>query len=616
MCMLGLARRAHQSVLDLQDRLSELGSGLLVAQGLPEEVLPRLCTSLGAAAVYAQKETCLEETQVERRVRAALAQCPSNPQGATPSSNPALTRPRPPSRTGASAPSAANAAQSAADRALSGSRPMTSSSPSALTSSPRPSPSAAAAAAPPAASPALHLVWGATMYHRDDLPYARVADTPDVFTQFRKAVESRSSVRRCYELAQGQVKPLPGGGVAAHAAALGAPGQPTREELLGWCGALAGGGEGGLDNNDTDAEAEAAREKGVLRFVGGESAALARLKHYFWESDCVQHYKETRNGMLGADYSTKFSPWLAHGCLSPRFVYAEIKRYERDRVANDSTYWVLFELLWRDYFRFVCEKYGNRVFLLGGPRGVTDIPWKRDAQLFAAWCEGRTGYPLVDANMRELRATGFMSNRGRQIVCSFLTRDLGLDWRMGAEWFEAYLLDYDPCSNYGNWTYGAGVGNDPREDRYFSLSKQGQNYDADGAYVSHWCPELASVPMPLRHFPGTLTPAEQEQYGVQLGVTYPRPIAPLKHGGERPAWVSKPGGPGMGAGRGGGASRINRSGMGVGKVGGRGMGRGGGRDRVRGTSIASQAAAEAALSGLDKGQTTLVGLWGKRPTVP
>ncbi|GKV37810.1 hypothetical protein SLEP1_g45789 [Rubroshorea leprosula] len=111
-------------------------------------------------------------------------------------------------------------------------------------------------------------------------------------------------------------------------------------------------------------------------------------------------------------------------------------------------------------------------------------------------------YPLIDANMKELSTTGFMSNRGRQIVCSFLVRDMGIDWRMGAEWFETCLLDYDPCSNYGNWTYGAGVGNDPREDRYFSIPKQAQTYDPEGEFVAYWLPQLQTLPKEKRNFPG------------------------------------------------------------------------------------------------------------------
>lgn len=125
--------------------------------------------------------------------------------------------------------------------------------------------------------------------------------------------------------------------------------------------------------------------------------------------------------------------------------------------------------------------------------------------------------------MKELAKTGFMSNRGRQIVCSFLTRDMGLDWRLGGEWFETCLIDYDPCSNYGNWTYGAGVGNDPREDRYFSIPKQAQNYDPDGDYVAHWIPELSKLPKSARHNPKD---------------AYLAPVVPLLHGrfgeGSRP----------------------------------------------------------------------------------
>ncbi|KAF6156842.1 hypothetical protein GIB67_002759 [Kingdonia uniflora] len=240
-----------------------------------------------------------------------------------------------------------------------------------------------------------------------------------------------------------------------------------------------------------------------MRFFGGESAALARVNEYFWKKDLIRIYKEIRNGMLGPDYSTKFSPWLAFGCLSPRFVHEEVKRYEKEKLANDSTYWVLFEMIWRDYFRFLTIKYGNSIFQIGGPRKV-ESKWSQDRALFESWRDGCTGYPLIDANMKELSTTGFMSNRGRQIVCSFLVRDMGIDWRMGAEWFETCLLDYDPCSNYGNWTYGAGVGNDPREDRYFSIPKQAKNYDPEGEYVAYWLPELQKLPKDKRNFPGNL----------------------------------------------------------------------------------------------------------------
>ncbi|KAG6509198.1 hypothetical protein ZIOFF_034589 [Zingiber officinale] len=253
-------------------------------------------------------------------------------------------------------------------------------------------------------------------------------------------------------------------------------------------------------------------EQGMC-FHGGENAALGRIFDlvsniidrlfifYAWMNDQLKDYKETRNGMLGPDYSTKFSPWLASGSISPRYIHEEVRRYEKQRLANESTYWVLFELIWRDYFRFLSIKYGNSIFHLGGPRNVVSN-WSKDKLMFESWRDGYTGYPLIDANMKELFTTGFMSNRGRQIVCSFLVRDMGIDWRMGAEWFESCLLDYDPASNYGNWTYGAGVGNDPREDRYFSIPKQAKTYDPEGEYVAYWLPELQKLPKERRNFPG------------------------------------------------------------------------------------------------------------------
>jgi deoxyribodipyrimidine photo-lyase len=264
-------------------------------------------------------------------------------------------------------------------------------------------------------------------------------------------------------------------------------------------------------------------ERRVIKFIGGESAGIARLSEYIWEEDCLQVYKKTRNGMLGANYSSKFSPWLARGCLSPRYIYDEVQAYEEARVKNDSTYWLIFELMWRDYFRLVCLKYGNAIFKPTGLQGV-EIPWKQDWERFNLWKEGKTGYPLVDANMREIRNTGFMSNRGRQNVASFLTKNLAIDWRIGAEWFESLLIDYDVCSNWGNWNYTAGVGNDAREFRYFNIPKQSKTYDSKGDYLRHWLPELRNIPGDLVHEPWKLSQDEQKKYGIILGVDYPRPV--------------------------------------------------------------------------------------------
>ncbi|XP_050127503.1 cryptochrome DASH, chloroplastic/mitochondrial [Malus sylvestris] len=411
-----------ECLADLKKNLMKRGLNLLIQHGKPEEILPDLAKAFGAHTVYAQKETCSEELNVERLVSKGLQRV------ALPSSS------------------------------------VESSKPGSVN------------------NPKLQLIWGTTMYHIDDLPFD-TSSLPDVYTQFRKSVEAKCTVRGCIKIP----------------ASLGPP--PSVED---W-GCVPSLDQFGLQSSIVS--------KG-MKFVGGESAALGRVHEYFWKKDLVKIYKHTRNGMLGPDYSTKFSPWLASGSLSPRFIYEEVKRYEKEREANDSTYWVLFELIWRDYFRFLSAKCGNSLFHLGGPRKV-EHRWSQEKTLFESWRDGHTGYPLIDANMKELSTTGFMSNRGRQIVCSFLVRDMGIDWRMGAEWFETCLLDYDPCSNYGNWTYGAGVGNDPREDRYFSIPKQAQNYDPDGEYVAYWLPQLRSLPKDRRNFPG---------------MAYIKPVVPLKFG--------------------------------------------------------------------------------------
>ncbi|MEL6987081.1 MAG: DASH family cryptochrome, partial [Bacteroidota bacterium] len=261
-----------------------------------------------------------------------------------------------------------------------------------------------------------------------------------------------------------------------------------------------------------------------MQFAGGETNGIERLNHYIWETKKVKDYKQTRNELIGADYSTKFSPWLAQGCLSPKLIYHEVKKYEQEFSANDSTYWVFFELLWRDFFRLIGKKYENKIFQKGGIINRINLDATEDDKLFEAWSQGNTGVPFIDANMRELNRTGFMSNRGRQNVASFLIHQLGLNWQMGAYYFESLLLDYDPCSNYGNWNYLAGVGTDPREDRVFNTLSQAKRYDPHGTYVKHWIPELANLPDHLIHQPHLMSEVEQLQYQVKLGEDYPKPF--------------------------------------------------------------------------------------------
>jgi deoxyribodipyrimidine photo-lyase len=349
---------------------------------------------------------------------------------------------------------------------------------------------------------------GKMLYHTQDLP-APVQHTPDVFSQFRKDNENLTPIRA----------PL-----------------PTPTQLPRFVAKLEAGELPHL--SDFGHEAVATHPLAALPFEGGETAGLKRLQHYLWGSEAVTTYKETRNGLLGADYSSKLSPWLALGCLSPKKVYAELRRFEVERVKNESTYWLFFELLWRDFFRLMGKKHGNNLFKKGGPQRKNMRHLSNNRASFEQWASGTTGVPFIDANMRELNATGWMSNRGRQNVASFLVRDLKVNWQMGAEYFESLLLDYDPCSNWGNWNYVAGVGSDPREDRYFNILTQALRYDPEGDYVRHWCPEFKLVPPERTHRPDLLSPAERSVYKLS---TYPKAMVRIEKWAGPASRADKPG---------------------------------------------------------------------------
>ncbi|KAK6912357.1 Cryptochrome/DNA photolyase, FAD-binding domain [Dillenia turbinata] len=360
-CCYWAALRAQfliECLVDLKNNLMKRGLNLLIQNGKPEKILPSLAEAYGAHTVFALKETCHEEILVERRISEALQNVMLPP-----SAEQTITR-----------------------------------------SSTK--------------NPKLKLVWGHTMYHINDLPFD-VANLPDVYTQFRKAVEYKCQVRGTIKMPM-SLGPPPKN--------VGDWGCPPSLDQLGLQTQKAGFGAGLQRDTEWDAR--------------------SKLFYKILSMACIRE-------------------------LSPHVIYEEVKRYEKERVANESTYWVHVK--------------------------------SRTAGMVEVIC---TVFSSIEKFLTKLLAF-FL------IVCSFLVRDMGVDWRMGAEWFETCLLDYDPCSNYGNWTYGAGVGNDPREDRYFSIPKQAQTYDPEGEYVAYWLPELRTLAKDERHSPGG---------------SYIPQIVPLKHG--------------------------------------------------------------------------------------
>jgi deoxyribodipyrimidine photo-lyase len=367
-----------ESLRDLDTQLRGMGSGLLVRQGLPAEVLEEVAKEYGATKVYSSSEIGFEEieqmTLVSEHLKVLNIEVIATEN---------------------------NALLNLEDYAL-----------------------------------PIHQV-------------------PDVFTDFRHLVEKNWAVRaEC----------------------------PMPEQLLGIDFPeleLPELSDLGFDKVESD-------KRSVLEFRGGESEGVKRFTYYFEETKLVSSYKLTRNGMVGGDYSSKFSPWLAMGCISARTIYHELIAYERKYGSNESTYWLVFELLWREYFQLMMRKYPSQFFLKKGlNRFLMSLP-AHNKKVFENWMNSETDNAFINANMRELKHTGFMSNRGRQNVASFLCHHLQSDWQYGAAYFEEMLIDYDVSSNWCNWAYLAGVGNDPIKNRVFNPDKQAQQYDGDRRYRNLW----------------------------------------------------------------------------------------------------------------------------------
>ena len=291
------------------------------------------------------------------------------------------------------------------------------------------------------------------LFHPEDIPFD-IASIPNVFTQFRNQCEKSTKIRSEF-----RAKPLLKENLITNETVI-----PSMEKL-------------GFTDFKMDSRT-------AFPFRGGEDEAIKRLQNYFWETKKLSVYKLTRNGLIGTDFSSKFSPWLANGSISAKTIYWEIIKYEQQIGKNESTYWLIFELIWRDYFKRISLKNGNSIFKIGG---ILDkkYDWKTNQSAINHWIKGTTDEPFVNANMIEMQQTGWMSNRGRQNVASFFAKELLIDWRIGAAYFEAMLIDYDVHSNYGNWMYVSGVGNDPR-DRKFNIKLQASNYDGQSKFQKLW----------------------------------------------------------------------------------------------------------------------------------
>ena len=295
-----------------------------------------------------------------------------------------------------------------------------------------------------------HFFWGKTLYHKNDIPF-QIENIPLTSKAYRipaaeeseprKTFETPEELKRCKEAKSTQF--------------------PSYKKY-------------GFTKKEYDEAAPF--------LAGGESLAFERLQYYTFKSELLTGYRWSRNGSEGLDYSSKLSPYLALGCISPRIIFEVVKEYEQFIKRNQSTWWLIFELVWRDYFTFKGMRFGNQIFKTKGFK-EKDVDFENDPEKFKRWCSGTTGIPFIDAHMRQLNETGYMSNRGRVNCASYFVHDLKIDWTWGAAYFESKLIDYDVSSNWMNWHMQA------FEIYYTNPVHQSNKYKSQD-YIRKWIPEL------------------------------------------------------------------------------------------------------------------------------
>jgi len=443
------------------------------------------------------------------------------------------------------------------------------------------------------------LVDSATNTSSRDLPFNNIDELSDVFTTYRKTVEPLRDHPRA------ALPALENGSLPAY---------PPSEELTAQLKpfVIPNTLQGLVDAVLKPLKAQdlvseplpyPSDTKSAHPFLGGETVAHDRLDHLI-SSGCAFNYHNTRNGLLGEDFSTKLSAYLALGSITSRQIHASLLSYEDGtnpkfestigygRGENDGTKAIRFELLWRDYMRLCTRKFGPKLFALSGFKSSDyETRWSSPTSpgpsqtssevrtIISRFTNGTTGMGLIDASLRELIHTGYTSNRARQNVASFLAKHLHIDWRIGAEWYECMLVDYDLSSNWGNWQYLAGVGNDPRgETRIFNPVKQAFDYDPRGEYVKAWIPELRGLTEPSEIFQAWTVPdARKQELGLKGKDWVDSPLLKIEFTvGRRGRHLGRGGNRGGGdnrGGRGGGEGSNRMSG------GERGMGRSGGQFR-------------------------------------
>jgi deoxyribodipyrimidine photo-lyase len=321
------------------------------------------------------------------------------------------------------------------------------------------------------------------LYYTADLPFP-VTHTPDNFNAFRKEVEFLVEIRRALPVPSVQ--------------------QNNLEHLIDE-GIIPGPVDFGFSQKEyTNMEIIA---------KGGEDEAIDQLQRYIQAEKNV----EERADII-------LSPYLSHGCLSPKYFYwtfYEHKRHLENTSLNKEVY---LKLLKRDHYRLIGKKFGVQIFNVQGidPNAQKNLKINKD--LLTAWIDGQTGIPGVDANMIKLRKTGYIDFAARVICARFFVEELNLDWTIGASYFESALIDYDPCSNWVQWMCIGGVGMERFDQKNINYQELYKTKDKEGIYLTRWLPVLSNVPAEFRHFPSSMDEPVLKHLNFEMGKDYPMPI--------------------------------------------------------------------------------------------
>lgn len=265
-------------------------------------------------------------------------------------------------------------------------------------------------------------------------------------------------------------------------------------------------------------------------FPAGEENAVRRLHEFL--KDAIGEYDTLRDRM-DLDNTSRLSPYIRFGVLSPRYIYMQLTDQNNGMSESAGVQSWLNELIWREFYFNIMAAFPY-VLKSAFRRNLRNIPWRDAPQDLKAWQNGLSGYPIVDAGMRQLSETGWMHNRARMITASFLTKDLLINWQEGEAWFMRMLVDGDPASNNGGWQWTAGTGTDAAPYfRIFNPALQSRKFDPQGDYIRRWVPELANVPDKYIHEPGKMPTDIQSSCGVHIGREYPQAIVDHRSARER-----------------------------------------------------------------------------------